>query len=149
MPILPIENCGIGKTSEMVYLKAVKPMQFLRAKWLALTRALLLLFLLAFLGPAPVHAQVVINEVMANNATTVANRAGLFSDWIELYNAGTVDVNIGTYALSDSPVTNKYFFPANTIIHPHEHLMVWCDSTNGAGELHANFSLSASGEYVG
>src|SRR2546423_6845622 len=119
MQILPILHCGIGKTSEMVYLKAVKPIQFLCAQPLTAFRAPLLLFLLTLFAPAPVHAQVVINEVMANNATTVANRAGVFSDWIELYNAGTVDVNIGTYALSDSPVTNKYFFPANTIIHPH------------------------------
>src|SRR5947209_1861257 len=73
-----------------------------------------------FLGlPAIVQGQVVLNEIMANNVTTLANRAGLFSDWVELYNSGGGIVNLGGYTLSDNPSNvTKFSIPANTFLGP-------------------------------
>ena len=36
--------------------------------------------------------QVVINEIMAVNNSTVQNSNGLFGDWVELYNNGSSDI---------------------------------------------------------
>ncbi|MEC8905676.1 MAG: lamin tail domain-containing protein, partial [Verrucomicrobiota bacterium] len=45
---------------------------------------------------------VVINEVMSNNETTVADGDGDFPDWIELYNAGDTAAELTGYHLSDN-----------------------------------------------
>ena len=38
--------------------------------------------------------QVVINEVCPSNISTIQNSNGMYSDWIELYNAGSSDVDL-------------------------------------------------------
>ena len=40
-----------------------------------------------------VTGQVVINEVMSENETTLTDEDGDYSDWIELYNTGSDTVN--------------------------------------------------------
>jgi hypothetical protein len=81
---------------------------------------------------------IVINEVMASNATTIADEDGDYPDWIELYNAGTETVNLEGYGLSDnynSPF--KWIFP-DVNIEPGQHLLVWAsgkDRRPGQGEL--------------
>jgi len=98
-----------------------------------------------------VQGQVVINELMARNDSTLTNRAGFYSDWVELYNSGVVAINLGGYHLTDdhSNVFNPFYFPANTILGPFGRLVVWCDSSSAPGEFHTGFSLNASGEYLG
>jgi hypothetical protein len=39
---------------------------------------------MCILGPA--YNQIMINEIMASNGTTIPDEDGDFSDWIELYN---------------------------------------------------------------
>lgn len=90
---------------------------------------------------------VVINEIMASNATTVADEAGEFEDWIELYNLSGSDVDLTDFALSDNPTNlRKWVFPAGTIIPANGYLIVWADEDGSQGPLHASFKLSASGE---
>src|SRR4026207_1160519 len=72
-------------------------------------------------------AQVVINEVMASNATAVQNE-GIFPDWVELFNTSASAVNISDWSLSDSMVTpRKFVFPSGTVIGGRSYLIVWCD----------------------
>src|SRR5438552_3867756 len=100
--------------------------------------------LLALLAIAPVRGQVVINEIMADNSTTLANHAGNFSDWVELFNSGATTFNIGGYSLTDTPTnTTKFTFPLNTLMAPGEHLVVWCDTDTGPSEFHTGFSFKA------
>ena len=40
---------------------------------------------------------VVINEVMSSNGSTVYDEDGDTPDWIELYNSGTVGIDLGGY----------------------------------------------------
>src|SRR5438105_1988995 len=129
--------------ANLVYLYAVKPSKLIRAIWqvLRVPRILLLLPLLACILPASVQGQVVLNEIMANNMTTLSNKAGLFGDWVELYNAGSASFDISGYSLTDTP-TNiiKFRFPVGTpLVGPHAYVIVWCDSGTGAGEYHAPF----------
>jgi len=69
--------------------------------------------------------QVAINEVMASNASTLADEDGDFADWIELYNYGEEPINLEGFGLSDnynSPY--KWVFP-NVTIEPGHYLLVW------------------------
>lgn len=90
---------------------------------------------------------VVINEVMASNTNTIADEAGQFEDWIELFNLSNQDVDLTKYALSDNPANlRKWEFPAGTILPANGYLVVWADEDADQGPLHASFKLSASGE---
>ncbi|HDD24849.1 MAG TPA: hypothetical protein ENF52_05380, partial [Chloroflexi bacterium] len=91
---------------------------------------------------------VVINELMAINANTVEDEAGETDDWIELYNPGPVDVDVGGMYLSDNfEQPTKYTIPTGAVVPAGGYLLLWADG-DGNG-LHLNFRLSGSGEYVG
>lgn len=47
--------------------------------------------------------ELLINEVMSDNDLTITDGFGEYSDWIELYNPGTVPVFLGDYHLADDP----------------------------------------------
>jgi CotH kinase protein/Lamin Tail Domain/Secretion system C-terminal sorting domain len=95
---------------------------------------------------------IVINEFMASNVSTVKDEFNQFDDWVELYNKGTQAVNIGGYNITDNPTNlTKWTFPANTTIPAGGYLIVWADedsSQNTVGKYHANFKLSKSGEFL-
>ena len=66
-----------------------------------------------------------INEFMSSNSASIADDDGDYSDWIELYNAGSSSVNIEGWGLSDNPSNpHKWVFP-EYVIQPGEHLLVW------------------------
>ncbi len=46
-------------------------------------------------------SQLVMNEMMSDNETTLEDEEGKHPDWIELYNAGGVPLNLQAYFLSD------------------------------------------------
>jgi hypothetical protein len=97
-----------------------------------------------------------INEWLADNLVTLADPAdGQFEDWFEIYNPGTNDVALGGYFLTDS-LTNKfkYQIPLGYFVPARGHLLVWADGEPGQNsparpDLHADFSLSKSGEEIG
>jgi hypothetical protein len=97
---------------------------------------------------------VAINEIVANNATTIANELGVFADWFELHNPTGVTIDIGDHFLSDDDgALTKWRIPAGTTIAPGEHLLIWADDPpdpqNPAyTDLHAAFRLSAQGEQL-
>jgi hypothetical protein len=93
---------------------------------------------------------VVINEIMADNSTTMADAYGDFNDWVELYNNTNSLIDISGYYLSDdASQKNKWQFPGGSTIAPNGFLIVWTDKdTTQTVGLHANFKLSASGEGV-
>ncbi|MBQ8110067.1 MAG: CotH kinase family protein [Clostridia bacterium] len=92
--------------------------------------------------PSPLE----ISEVMAANHSTLADADGDYSDWIELHNAGDAAIDLAGYCLSDTEGKSRWPFPA-LALSPNEYLVVFASGKNRrdpAGELHANFSLSAS-----
>ncbi len=77
-----------------------------------------------------------------------------FVDWVELKNTGATAVDLSDWSLSDSAGNPaKWKFPAGTTISAGGTLLVLCDGrdeANGtATYLHASFSLSGDGEYLG
>lgn len=95
----------------------------------------------------------VINEVLASNRTTLQDEDGEFPDWIELYNGGTLAIDLSNYAITDDE-TNliKWRFPQGAIIQPGGYYVVFAsgkDRPGGDGNLpHTNFKLGAEGETI-
>jgi hypothetical protein len=109
-------------------------------------------------NPAVPPVQVVINEFMAQNTSTLRDPVdGQFDDWFELYNAGTNIVDLTGYLLTDNlavPPASMFRIPAGYPIPPGGFLLVWADnqpqqnsSTNA--QLHVGFALARAGEQIG
>src|ERR1051325_875200 len=92
--------------------------------------------------------QLLITEFMAANTHTLADEDGDFEDWIEIYNAGTNTVNLNGWYLKDS--SSSWRFP-QTNLAPNAFLIVFAsnkDRRTPGRQLHTNFRLSSSGEYL-
>ncbi|MEM1122297.1 MAG: CotH kinase family protein [Bacteroidota bacterium] len=100
------------------------------------------------LGYLP-RPQVVINEFMAGNGSSLADEYGEYDDWIEIYNAGDVIAPIHRYFLSDDPENPTKWQMPNTILNPGQYLLVWADDSPEQGANHTNFKLNKSGETIG
>lgn len=100
---------------------------------------------LALLCAGMLTAQVRINEYSAANWQQFDDNYGKTEDWVELYNAGATDVNIGNWGLTDDDEElDKWKFPAGTSIPAGGYLLVWCSKRNevAGGHYHTNFSLT-------
>lgn len=97
------------------------------------------------------RAQVIISEFMADNKHTLADQDGDFSDWIEIYNTQSTNVNLANWSLTDSAShQTPWHFPATNLT-AKGFLVVFASGKNRSvvgGELHTDFSLKASGEYL-
>ncbi|MFD1144614.1 lamin tail domain-containing protein [Larkinella insperata] len=98
----------------------------------------------------PFRANLLINEFLAVNQSSITDEAGEHDGWIEVYNNNTEAVDIGgmylsnTYSnptLSKIPATN----PAQTTIPAKGFLTLWADGQPAQGVLHLGFTLNNSG----
>jgi len=90
-----------------------------------------------------------INELMADNANTLADESGEFDDWFEIYNGGDEPVWLGDKFLTDN-LDNPSKWPCpDYAIQPGEYLIVWADEDQSQGLFHTNFKLSKDGEEIG
>lgn len=92
-----------------------------------------------------------INEFVASNTNGLTDEDGERSDWIELYNNNSFDHGMDGWFLTDD-ATNlaKWELPAVSIP-PGGFLVIFAsgkDRSQAGSELHTNFKLSASGEYL-
>lgn len=94
-----------------------------------------------------------INEFMASNGETIADRFGDYSDWIEIYNDEDEPVDMsGMYLTDDLTRPGMWRFPDGVTIPAKGFILVWADNNpeRTTGEhLHADFALSISGEEIG
>lgn len=112
-------------------------------------RFVLLLLLPLCFAPTWLLAQVRINELSASNATILADPDyAEFSDWVELYNAGTTSIDISGYMLTDNRSDSlKWIIPTGTVMAPNSFLLIWADGTNSSNiAQHTSYSLSRAGE---
>ncbi len=111
--------------------------------------------------PRAPTGEVVINEVMTSNGTTLSDRRDEYPDWVELYNPGDAPVDLSGYFLSSDPDEPEMFrFPEGTRLEAGEYLIVFAsgaedsatpsasDLAEDAAELHAGFALSSDGDTV-
>lgn len=117
-------------------------------------RLLFFLFFVFWPFAERVFAQpLVINEVMASNQHTLADAAGDYDDWVEVFNGGASPVQMAGMYWSDNPrAPFKWRIPADdpaaTEIQPGGYLLFWFDGRPEEGVLHTSFKLNADGEHV-
>ena len=87
-----------------------------------------------------------LNELMADNDGVIADEAGEFDDWLELFNPGPDAVSLAGLALADDPDDPAPWPLPPLDLGAGQFLLVWCDEDPGQGPLHADFKLSADGE---
>ncbi|MCP4921136.1 MAG: lamin tail domain-containing protein [Proteobacteria bacterium] len=101
-------------------------------------------------GTFPSAPEVVINEFMASNASTIADSSGAYPDWIELYNPGAEAVDMDGWTLTDDlEELDRYTFPESTSIDAGGYLLVWADGDEDQEGLHTAWNLDKNGEQIG
>ena len=96
-------------------------------------------------GTTAQHNGVYISELMARNGTTTAGPNGQYPDWIELYNTGTLPVDLSGCGISDDiRKPYKYTFPQGTTIGAGQYLLLWCMADQVDGYISLPFNLSGS-----
>ena len=92
-----------------------------------------------------------ISEFMAVNNTTIRDADLDYSDWIELHNPGTSDVNLDGYYLTDSKADqDPWRLPAMNLP-AGGYLLVFASGKDRAvagQQLHTDFNLDGAGEYL-
>jgi hypothetical protein len=113
----------------------------------------LLCIMITFLSVEIYAGEIVINEFMADNDSTIADENGEFDDWLELFNPGDQPVNIAGMFITDSlnnltlyqiPDTDEQL----TTLQPGGYLLLWLDKDLNQGLLHMDIKLSADGESI-
>lgn len=92
-----------------------------------------------------------ISELVAVGNDSFQDEDGDTPDWLEIHNPTNETINLGGYHLTDDAVAlEKWTFP-EVNLPPGEYLVVFASDKNRAtagSELHTNFKLSGSGEYL-
>jgi len=113
-----------------------------------------LIFIICYLGACSLlagGAEVIISEFLAVNTSGLADENGDDSDWIELSNISGAAVDLAGWHLTDNALTlDKWAFPSVTL-NSGAKLVVFASAKDRAvagEELHSNFKLASSGEYL-
>jgi spore coat protein CotH len=86
-----------------------------------------------------------LNELMSVNTATLADEAGGFDPWIEIYNQGPGTLNTsGLYLTDDNSNPRKWALPAKSLADGACQIL-WLDNETDQGTNHAGFRLNASG----
>ena len=97
------------------------------------------------------NSDLIINEFMADNVSTLRSGDGEYYDWAELYNRSSSDININGYFFSDDTENaKKYQFTTDITVPAGGYLIIYCSGNNAGsdGEVHVPFKLSAYEESV-
>ena len=89
-----------------------------------------------------------INEFLASNAGTNINPDHSdFVDWVEIYNAGDQELDLGGYYLTDNFNTpTEWRIPPGSYIPPKGFIVFWTDDRDMG--RHTNFKLSRDGDEI-
>ena len=88
-----------------------------------------------------------INEVMADNATSLLDDEGMAPDWIEVYNASAFDVDLDGFGLTDDFEEPLKAVIGAVVVPAGEFVLLYADQ--GSGPDHLGFKLDATGEQLG
>jgi hypothetical protein len=90
-----------------------------------------------------------INEFMADNDTVLEDpdEPGSYPDWIELYNAGTTEIDLqGLYLTDDLSDPTQHAITQSLTVPAGGYLLLYADNDTDQGADHVGFKLSAGGE---
>jgi len=101
-------------------------------------------------GVSSLAGVVFVNEFMASNQSVIADEAGDYDDWVELYNSQDTAVTLRGFTLTDDLRQPTRWAMPDVTIPAHGYLLVWADGEEEEGPLHASFNLAAArGEQLG
>ena len=84
--------------------------------------------------------RLVINELMQSNVDCWMDDLNEFSDsWVELYNAGTADVNLNSFSIGENDKAEEAWQLPSKTIAPGQYVIVCCDRESQG--LHTSFRL--------
>ncbi len=92
----------------------------------------------------------IINEVMSSNKSTIESLNGKYYDYIEIYNSSDKDINLSGYYLSDDNFNlRKWPFP-DVVIKSKSYILVYASGKDmyENNEIHTNFKISKKGEVL-
>lgn len=98
------------------------------------------------MGISEGSAQVIINELMQSNIDCIMDDINEFPDsWVELYNAGSVSVDLGEYSLGITANPAEAYALKSKTLYPGEHRLIYCDKTDKHDDTgwHAPFRLES------
>ncbi len=96
--------------------------------------------------------EIVINEFLASNSSiNIDSDFNSYSDWLELYNPNSTNVDLSNWYLTDNlSDSTKWQIPNGTLILAGEYLIFWTDGRDSTLQnFHTNFKLSQTGEEIG
>src|SRR5438105_14317680 len=76
------------------------------------------------------QGSILINEFMASNKKTLLDEDGASSDWLELYNPGTVAVNLQGWFLTDTTNNLTEWRLPNITLLPNAYLVIFASGKN-------------------
>lgn len=94
---------------------------------------------------------VILSEFLASNGSGIRDEDGTRSDWIELLNLGPAEASLNGWFLTDDASDLTRWRIPDVRLGAGKTLLIWAsgkDRRNPTAPLHANFSLSAGGEYL-
>ena len=93
-----------------------------------------------------------INELLSVNLSSVTDDQGEYEPWIEIYNPGQDTLDLAGWFISNDPSQPEKFrfgFGSNaTLVLPGDHRLVWADGQVKQGPRHIGFRLAATGSCV-
>jgi hypothetical protein len=95
--------------------------------------------------------RLVINEVVSNNETSLADFAGDFPDWVELYNGTETEISLAGYRLTDDPADLTRGTLAQAVIPSRGFLIVFASGKtqpSNVDEWHVDFRINSVGETI-
>lgn len=105
--------------------------------------------LLSLLYSVVCSSQLYVNEAMSSNKTIIADEAGQYDDWFEIYNSGGSAIDLQSYFLSDNPSDlMKWEVEASVVVPAGGFVLFWADEDQSQGDTHTNFKLSSLGETI-
>jgi len=105
--------------------------------------------------PGPGTGDLVINEFMASNDSWDVDGTGEYPDWIEIYNPGTADIDIGGWKMTDTvadDVADWFQIPTGsneTVVPAGGFLVLFANKSPEDGPLYLDFKLGSDGETIG
>ncbi|HLP72589.1 MAG TPA: lamin tail domain-containing protein [Bacteroidales bacterium] len=112
---------------------------------------IIILIILAFdTDPGSSQSETIrLNEFLALNAAGLTDEDGDHSDWIEIYNPSSEDIDLQNWSLTDDRNKPRLWIFPDMTLKKDCYLVVFASGKDRkAGELHTNFRLSGDGEYL-
>lgn len=83
-----------------------------------------------------------INELQPSNKDVITDEYGEADDWIEIFNAGDVPVDLQGFRLADSSGTSQAI-AASLVVPAGGFILLWADDSPSQGSAHLGFKLGA------